>query len=103
MEAVRNPRLADAIAAHIERLILEGALRPGERLASERELSERLEVSRPSLREAFDRLEERGLLQTTRGGTHVTRFLAPLTLSHELADEGLAIVETCLTELTAGK
>ncbi len=79
MDPVRNPKLADAIAEHIEQLILEGTLRPGERLASERELSEKLEVSRPSLREALDRLEGRKLLRTTRGGTFVAHFMAPLT------------------------
>lgn len=79
MDPVRNPKLADAIAEHIEQLILEGTLRPGERLASERELSEKLEVSRPSLREALDRLEGRKLLRTTRGGTYVAHFMAPLT------------------------
>ncbi|MDK9695093.1 MAG: FCD domain-containing protein [Siculibacillus sp.] len=79
MEPVRNPKLADAIAEHIEQLILEGTLRPGERLASERELSEKLEVSRPSLREALDKLEVRRLLRTTRGGTYVAHFMAPLT------------------------
>ena len=79
VEPVRNPKLADAIAEHIEQLILEGTLRPGERLASERELSEKLEVSRPSLREALDKLEARKLLRTTRGGTYVAHFMAPLT------------------------
>jgi GntR family transcriptional repressor for pyruvate dehydrogenase complex len=79
VDPVRNPKLADAIAEHIEQLILEGTLRPGERLASERELSERLEVSRPSLREALDKLEARKLLRTTRGGTYVAQFMAPLT------------------------
>lgn len=79
LEPVRNPKLADAIAEHIEQLILEGTLRPGERLASERELSEKLEVSRPSLREALDKLEARKLLRTTRGGTYVAHFMAPLT------------------------
>ncbi len=32
-DAIRPPRLADAIAGHIERMILEGTIRPGERLA----------------------------------------------------------------------
>jgi GntR family transcriptional repressor for pyruvate dehydrogenase complex len=45
-------------------LILRGILRPGERLPSERELSERLGVSRPSLREAVSDLTQRGLLTT---------------------------------------
>jgi len=34
---------------------------------------------------------------------NVIRFLPPLTISNELADEGLSIVEQCLRELTAGK
>jgi len=44
----------------------------------ERELADKLDVSRPSLREAIDILAQRGLLVTTRGGTHVAQFLAPL-------------------------
>ena len=61
--------LSDAIAAHIETQIAEGALRPGETLPSERELSQRLSVSRPSLREALLKLEAKGLLQGRRGGS----------------------------------
>jgi GntR family transcriptional regulator, transcriptional repressor for pyruvate dehydrogenase complex len=76
--AVQTPKLADAIANHLERLILEGALRPGEKLAPERELAEKLEVSRPSLREALDKLSRRGLLETNRGRTFVAEFLKPL-------------------------
>ncbi len=79
MEGLRTPKLAEAIAEHIERLILEGVLRPGEKLASERDLAERLEVSRPSLRDALEMLEKRGLLATSREGTRVTQFLSGLT------------------------
>jgi GntR family transcriptional repressor for pyruvate dehydrogenase complex len=78
MTAVRTPKIADAIANHLERLILEGALRPGEKLAAERELAQKLDVSRPSLREGIDRLVERGLLESSRGGTYVAQFLSPI-------------------------
>lgn len=78
-DEIRPPRLADAIADHIERMILEGVLRPGERLASERDLAEKLDVSRPSLREALGQLEKRGLLVSGRSGTTVAQFLAPLS------------------------
>ncbi|MGZ9106459.1 MAG: FCD domain-containing protein [Rhodoplanes sp.] len=78
-DAIRPPRLADAIAGHIERMILEGTLRPGERLASERDLAEKLDVSRPSLREALAQLEKRGLIESKRSGTTVAQFLAPLS------------------------
>jgi len=79
LERLRTPKLAEAIAEHIERLILEGVLRPGEKLASERDLAERLDVSRPSLRDALEILEGRGLLATSREGTRVTQFLSGLT------------------------
>lgn len=55
-------KLSQAVVRQIEQLILRGILRPGERLPSERELSDRLGVSRPSLRDAVADLQERGLL-----------------------------------------
>jgi GntR family transcriptional repressor for pyruvate dehydrogenase complex len=79
MASVKAPKLADVISDHIKQLILEGALRPGERIASERDLADKLAVSRPSLREALEMLVEKGLLTTTHGGTYVARFMAPLT------------------------
>jgi GntR family transcriptional repressor for pyruvate dehydrogenase complex len=69
----RAPRLSDEVATTIEQRILEGTLKPGDRLPSERELAVELGVSRPSLREAIQKLVARGLLNTReRGGTHVT-------------------------------
>ena len=60
---IQPEKLATAVVGQIEQLILRGILRPGERLPSERELSERLGVSRPSLRDAVSELQERGLLK----------------------------------------
>ncbi len=76
-EPVQSEKLAQAVVRQIELLILHGILRPGERLPSERELSERLEVSRPSLREAVAELQARGLLSTRAGaGIYVSENLA---------------------------
>lgn len=69
-EPVAQEKLSVGITRQIEDLILRGILRPGERLPSERELSERMDVSRPSLREALADLQERGLL-TARAGAGV--------------------------------
>jgi GntR family transcriptional repressor for pyruvate dehydrogenase complex len=66
--SIKPAKLADAIARHIEELILEGALPPGERLLSERDLSAKLDVSRPSLRDALDKLIERGLIRADANG-----------------------------------
>lgn len=76
---IRPERLADAIAEHLEKLILEGVLRPGEKLAAERELALKLEVSRPCLREALEKLHRKGLIETSKAGTVVAQFLAPLS------------------------
>ncbi|CUH66200.1 Pyruvate dehydrogenase complex repressor [Thalassovita gelatinovora] len=75
-QKVQPEKLSDAVTKQIELLILRGILRPGERLPSERELSERLGVSRPSLREAISDLQDRGLLSTRAGsGIYVAEVL----------------------------
>ncbi|WP_071672515.1 FCD domain-containing protein [Nioella nitratireducens] len=69
-------KLSQSVVRQIEQLILRGILRPGERLPSERELSERLGVSRPSLRDAISELQDRGLLSTRAGaGIYVADVL----------------------------
>lgn len=65
---VSHMRTADEVCAQIELLVLEGVLRVGDRLPSERELAAQLNVSRPVLRNALKALEERGLLETRHGG-----------------------------------
>lgn len=61
-QKIEAEKLSQTVVHQIELLILRGILRPGERLPSERELSEKLGVSRPSLREAVASLQDRGLL-----------------------------------------
>lgn len=66
-------RLADSVAVELEKRILEGSLKPGDLLPSERDLAIELGVSRPSLREAIQKLVSKGLLTTRHGcGTSVT-------------------------------
>jgi GntR family transcriptional repressor for pyruvate dehydrogenase complex len=67
---VEPEKLSKTIVKQIEGLILRGILRPGERLPSERELSDRFGVSRPSLRDAIADLQQKGLL-TTRAGAGI--------------------------------
>lgn len=75
-QKVQPERLAQGIIRQIELLILRGILRPGERLPSERELSERMDVSRPSLREALADLQDRGLLTTRpNAGVYVAEVM----------------------------
>ena len=73
---VESERLSAAVVRQIELLILRGILRPGDRLPGERELAERLGVSRPSLRDALADLQARGLLTARAGaGVYVAEVL----------------------------
>src|SRR5204862_1248279 len=60
-------RISDGIAERIEDAISDGILAPGSRLLSERELAQRLNASRESVREAYRSLEVAGLLVIRRG------------------------------------
>lgn len=65
---LRQRRLSDDIVARLEAMILEGTLKAGERLPAERVLAEQFGVSRPSLREAIQKLATKGLLSSRQGG-----------------------------------
>ncbi|NIZ10728.1 FadR/GntR family transcriptional regulator [Pseudooceanicola sp. HF7] len=93
-QPIQPEKRADAVVRQIERLILRGILRPGETLPPERELAERLEVSRPSLRDALSQLQDRGLLDARAGsgvyvsdqlGMQVAPALVALLQRHEEA------------------
>ncbi|MFD1714188.1 FadR/GntR family transcriptional regulator [Amnibacterium flavum] len=74
----------EAIAT-IKAMIVSGELKPGDRLPPEKELSERLGLSRNSLREAVKSLEIIRVLDVRRGdGTYVTS-LEPRLLLEALA------------------
>ena len=65
---VEHTRVAQAVVEQFEQMILHGSLRDGEKLPGERELSEQLEVSRQTLREALKTLEQLGLVEAKQGG-----------------------------------
>ncbi len=69
-QPVTPERVPAAVSRQIEKLILHGILRPGERLPAERDLADKLDVSRPSVREAVMILQDKGLL-TTRAGAGI--------------------------------
>ncbi|MBB3992623.1 GntR family transcriptional repressor for pyruvate dehydrogenase complex [Sulfitobacter undariae] len=60
-------KLSTAVVRQVEQLILRGILKPEKQLPPERELAERLGVSRPSLRDAIAQLQEAGLLISKPG------------------------------------
>lgn len=76
--------VAVTLAAHLERLILTGALPPGAKVPAERVLAQQFSVSRTSLREALRELESKDLVERRPGrGTIVLE--APSQVSELLA------------------
>ena len=73
--------VTDEAILRIKEMILQGELGPGDRLPPEKELSERLGLSRSSLREAVKALEVIRVLDVRRGdGTYVTSLEPRLLL-----------------------
>ena len=64
-----SPDLSAQIAKAIRDAIMSGKLLVDERLPSEAELSEKFNVSRPTVREALKRLGAQSLIRTQRGAT----------------------------------
>ncbi|MDP5307274.1 FCD domain-containing protein [Paracoccus spongiarum] len=75
-EVNKGAPAAASTARHIEDLILEGSLRPGDPLLPEREMALRLNVSRPTLRQGIRMLEEKGLIVAEPGGGRKVAMLA---------------------------
>ncbi len=69
---IRSSRLYEQIVAQIQDRIVQGELQSGDKLPSERELTEQFGVSRTAVREAVKVLHEKGLVEIRPGsGTFV--------------------------------
>lgn len=75
-DPVAHDSIADSVVTQIEDMLVAGILKQGNRLPSERDLAEALDVSRPKLREALKRLEANGLIEVRHGEGS---FVAQLT------------------------
>lgn len=70
---IKTKRVYEQIVEQIKELIREGDLKPGDKLMSERELSDKLGVSRTSVREALSALDFLGILESRQGeGTFIS-------------------------------
>jgi len=85
MEPVRKIAIHELVVQRIRRAIHLGDYLPGDRLPSEREIAERLEVSRETVREAVKVLESEGYVVSRRGaagGIAVTALGGPVARTH---------------------
>src|SRR6056300_564993 len=68
MPGIKQQKLSDVITERLEALILDGSFVAGQKLPAERMLAEQFNVSRPSLREAIQNLQAKGLVERKQGG-----------------------------------
>lgn len=66
-EPVVKRRLHDEVLDRLTKAILSGEIAPGSKLPSERDLMDRFNVGRPSVREALRELEAAGMLRIAHG------------------------------------
>ena len=93
-EPSRSPGVSqtDVVVESIRQMLIDGRLRPGDRLPVEKDLAAALGVSRNPLREGVRALSMMGVLETRQGdGTYVTKLdssmlLAPLGFVVDLQD-----------------
>ena len=78
LNTIETKSPTDKVIGHIKELISSGEFNPGDRLPSERVLSERLGVSRTHLRDSIKKLEFYGILKTyPQSGTVVASLGLP--------------------------
>ncbi len=88
LRPIQTQKLYRHAASQIVRAIRDGALKPGQRLPSERELASVFGVSRASVREGLRALEILGMVESRRGsGSYVT------ATSELLSDEAIGDLE----------
>lgn len=105
MSGSQTVKVYEEVLHQIKMYIEQHQLGPGDKLPSERELSELLNVGRSSIREAFRALELLGLIETRRGeGTfmrtyrpyHMVELLSTFILHEARTKEELATAKMML-------
>lgn len=86
LSPIKDTKIYEKVMEEIKDLVRKGDLKKGDKLPSERDLSEQLQVSRTSVREALRVLEVFGLIQSRHGeGNFINdnfenSFLEPLSI-----------------------
>jgi molybdopterin/thiamine biosynthesis adenylyltransferase/DNA-binding transcriptional regulator YhcF (GntR family) len=87
---VQHPTLAQVVAGRLAASILDGELKSGDKLPSERALMKQVGVSRATIREALKVLSENRLIEVKQG---VGSFVRPLDRSNHAQATEMAMVQ----------
>ena len=96
-ESARQNKTTDIIIERIRTAILEGKLKPGDKLPPEKELGDQFGVSRQTMRESLRALEHMGLIILKKGSgggafiVEVERQVATQNLANYLYFKNLTI------------
>lgn len=101
-QPVKRGKISGLIAKQIKSAILNGAMKPGDRLPPERELVERFQASRISIREALKSLETSGLLTIKPGSGVFVSEVNSKPLSDSLSSI-LRIKKASINDLTEAR
>jgi len=85
-QKIKPKRISDEIYFQIRDLILNGELKPGQKLPPERELAESMGVSRPSLREALNKLVAQGYLEQVQGGGTYVKSITAASIDNAIEE-----------------
>lgn len=105
MTRSQTGKVYEGVLSQLQSYIERNHLKPGDKLPSERELSEQLQVGRSSIREAFRAMELLGLIETRRGeGTfmrayrpyHMVELLSNFLLNESRTREELVTAKQML-------
>jgi len=94
----------EQIGRNVRRLLARGALRPGEKLPSARDLAETLSVNPNTVVHAYGQLEARGIIEKRRGlGTFVREDAPVETMRNEMLQASIAAFVNEVTQLGVAK
>ena len=96
-ETIARRKLSDEVFDRLKRLIVEGEMKPGGPMPSERELMERFGVGRPAIREAMQQLASMGLVEINHGERARVLELTPKSLMRQV-DQTARIMLSISTE-----
>ncbi len=82
----KNIKISQKIVEQIKEIIFSGGLQPGDRLPKEQDLSEQLNVSRPTLREALTVLEAIGLIEVRPREGSIVKSVVPQSIQEPIQD-----------------
>lgn len=103
IQKIRSRKIYEVIAEQIKEQIVSGGLKPGEKLPSTKELSERFQVGRSTMREALSALKAMGLVEIHQGEGSYVRSIESQDVGLPEFDSLLMSEETVLELIEARK